>query len=246
MACMASSSRVTVGLAALRSLGADQCYGHTVYADCADDPSMGKRGKTKAKYWPTAATWRNAAGNTHLHHAAHYGCVDEVQALIALGAPLGAVNAAGASPLHIAALIGHSAIAHLLLDAGAALGAVDKLGRTPLNLARDFGENEVAGVIEAAIASRAAIDALRALRPEKCHKDAQAGKRTTTASTSKRAYKFARRTKDLMCSGECKEHMVEHRRRHAHKATPGRGFHHLYTCPVRIASEHVRAHWDER
>ena len=61
------------------------------------------------------------------------------------------------------------------------------------------------------------------------------------AANAKQAYVQARKAnKHLVCSAACKLHKADHERRHAHKKCPARGFHHLASCPVRIAAESAR------
>ena len=74
--------------------------------------------------------------NTPLHTAAHMGKTETLQALIAAGANLNAVNENGDTPLHIAARMGKTKTAQALITAGANLDAKDKDGKTPLDRAK--------------------------------------------------------------------------------------------------------------
>ncbi|MCB9706195.1 MAG: ankyrin repeat domain-containing protein [Myxococcales bacterium] len=77
--------------------------------------------------WPGLPTPLIAAA-----FAGHRACVD---ALIAAGAPLDAVNVQGRSALHLAADQGHGEVVAALCAAGAALDGQDFHGHTPLHLA---------------------------------------------------------------------------------------------------------------
>ena len=71
----------------------------------------------------------------------------------------------------------------------------------------------------------------------------QATKKAGKAATAQKAYEQVRKeNKHLACSAACQEHKADHVRRHAHKKCPARGFHHLASCPVRIAAEAARRH----
>ena len=60
----------------------------------------------------------------------------------------------------------------------------------------------------------------------------------TTAANSKQAFKKAR--KSMQCNAECRQAFEEHKTRNAHKPTPGRGFAHLGTCPLKLAADDHR------
>ena len=60
------------------------------------------------------------------------------------------------------------------------------------------------------------------------------------ARNAKAAYVAARKDKSLQCSAECQAHKREHVKRHADKPCPARGFHHLGTCPVKLAADAAR------
>jgi ankyrin repeat protein len=72
----------------------------------------------------------DAAGSTLLHHAAAFGSVASMQALLAAGAPVNAANRRRATPLHWA--IHDAAKARLLVEAGADVKAKQADGRSVL------------------------------------------------------------------------------------------------------------------
>ena len=71
------------------------------------------------EHQPARANAKNADGETPLHHAAKYGEVEAVRALLAAGADPNAKTPIGATPLHMARAFGEEAAAKVLIDAGA-------------------------------------------------------------------------------------------------------------------------------
>lgn len=69
-------------------------------------------------------------------------------------------------------------------------------------------------------------------------KSAGVGSRQTS---SKAAYRKVHTKRcGLQCSDECKLHYRDHVRKHANNKVPGRGFHHLGTCPVKQEADRLR------
>jgi ankyrin repeat protein len=87
---------------------------------------------------PEALTGKDAGGSTALHHAAGFGPINTLQALIDKGADVNAKNRRRSTPLHWA--IHDLAKVRLLLQKGADVNARQAQGRTPLYLAAMLGD----------------------------------------------------------------------------------------------------------
>lgn len=86
---------------------------------------------------PGLITARDEAGSTLLHHAAGFGTLDTMTALVDAGAEVNAKNKRGSTPLHWA--IHDEAKVRLLLVRGAAVNVKQVEGRTPLLQAASLG-----------------------------------------------------------------------------------------------------------
>jgi ankyrin repeat protein len=101
------------------------------------------------------AASRNAMGVTALHSAvADGGDRETVDALIAAGADVNAVQSDGFVPLHAAAQTGSDGVAEALLAAGADPSAANDAGKTAADIARDHGHEELARRLEGAATAR--------------------------------------------------------------------------------------------
>ncbi|XP_049769455.1 serine/threonine-protein phosphatase 6 regulatory ankyrin repeat subunit C-like [Schistocerca cancellata] len=89
-----------------------------------------------------------------LREAAKEGAVEEVRALLAAGADVGARGGVGETALHWAARRGDAAVVRLLLSAASDPNARDRVGRTPLHLAAYRGHTEAAAALLQAGADR--------------------------------------------------------------------------------------------
>jgi ankyrin repeat protein len=87
---------------------------------------------------PDAATARDAAGSTLLHHAAAFGSIDTMKRLLDAGADVNAANRRRSTPLHWS--LHDEAKVRLLLSRGAAINAKQVEGRTPLYIAGSMGQ----------------------------------------------------------------------------------------------------------
>ncbi|HEV3057757.1 MAG TPA: ankyrin repeat domain-containing protein [Vicinamibacterales bacterium] len=85
-----------------------------------------------------AATARDAAGSTLLHHAAAFGSIDTMKLLLDAGADVNAANRRRSTPLHWS--LHDEAKVRLLLSRGAAINAKQVEGRTPLYIAASMGQ----------------------------------------------------------------------------------------------------------
>ncbi len=92
---------------------------------------------------------RKSKYGTALHTAVHYGKGANVEALLAGGLDVDAVDAEGRTPLSWAAETGNAAIADRLLAAGANPAIKDRKGRTPLAIAKKGKKAEVVELIQA-------------------------------------------------------------------------------------------------
>jgi len=82
--------------------------------------------------WPVSSVWADDSLNAGLLDAAEAGNKTEVEALIAKGADLDAVDKYGWRPLHRAAFNGNKETVELLIAKGAAVNARNHDGETPL------------------------------------------------------------------------------------------------------------------
>ncbi len=83
------------------------------------------------------------AGCATIYTAARDGDLPTVQALLAQGGDVNAVNESGSTALHFAADRGRTEVVRFLLDHGAAVNVKSKSGSTPLLLAAQSGSLEV-------------------------------------------------------------------------------------------------------
>ncbi len=91
---------------------------------------------------------RDAVTQPAITAAAYLGLEKTVQALLANGANMGAVDIDGASPLHAAALGGHADVVRLLLDRGLGVNEVVRAdGMTPIAYAAVRGHLSVMRVL---------------------------------------------------------------------------------------------------
>ncbi|RKO91401.1 hypothetical protein BDK51DRAFT_37998 [Blyttiomyces helicus] len=90
---------------------------------------------------------RDAKGKSPLHHAAGYGSVDAVGALLAAGLDPNDRSSRGESPLMFAARRGSVAAVRALVEAGAELDARDDSGRSVIEAACGFGHGEVVRIL---------------------------------------------------------------------------------------------------
>lgn len=81
-----------------------------------------------------------ANGNTLLHQAARYGCVESVKALIRANPDPNYLNGIEETPLVDAALYGHIEVVKVLLDSGA------KIDDIVMENAQDYNKNIVYGM----------------------------------------------------------------------------------------------------
>jgi cytohesin len=126
--------------------------------------------KAMLKDNPALVKLRNGQGFQPLHVAAREGHADTVQALIAAGADVKAVDdhpaderrnqyTNGWTPLHLAVMAGKSATAVALLDHGADVNAADKDGGlTPLHFAAWEGNADLVNLLLARKADRTITD----------------------------------------------------------------------------------------
>jgi len=87
---------------------------------------------------PTLVNGRDHGGSAPLHHAAGFGTVATMKALLDAGADANAKNDRAATPIHWA--LGDLAKIRLLLDRGADVNAKQADGRTPLYQAASMGQ----------------------------------------------------------------------------------------------------------
>ncbi|SFD32652.1 ankyrin repeat domain-containing protein [Paracidovorax konjaci] len=95
---------------------------------------------------PMPASWKDANGNTLLHHAAAAGA-NAVVSLLATPALLQSTNARGDTPLLQAARHGRTQTVSHLLGAGAAFGTRNRQGETVLYLAAQAGDVASVGIL---------------------------------------------------------------------------------------------------
>ncbi|XP_049944487.1 poly [ADP-ribose] polymerase tankyrase-2-like [Schistocerca serialis cubense] len=91
-----------------------------------------------------------------LMKAAEEGAVEEVRALLAAGAGVGARGGGGETALHRAARRGDAAVVRLLLSAASDPNARDMWGQTPLHFAASCGHTQTAATLLQAGADRGA------------------------------------------------------------------------------------------
>ncbi|XP_047101164.1 BTB/POZ and MATH domain-containing protein 4-like isoform X1 [Schistocerca piceifrons] len=96
----------------------------------------------------------DAERGRRLIEAAEEGGVEEVRALLAAGADVGARDGDGWTALHCAADRGDAAVVRLLLSAASDPNARDRWGKTPLHLAACWGQAEAAAALLQAGADR--------------------------------------------------------------------------------------------
>lgn len=91
-------------------------------------------------------TERDSDGQTALHKAAVYdwGSLADMQALVARGADLHAVDKDGFTPLHLAAMSGFTDKVRFLLEKGARFNTATKQGTLPLHLAAERRRTDTA------------------------------------------------------------------------------------------------------
>lgn len=87
-------------------------------------------------------------GDRPLNVACARGNLDEIAALIDVGADVNAPGGHGGTPLHSAVEQGHVRAIDLLLDHGASLDARDESGATPLDLARTLRRADAVRLLE--------------------------------------------------------------------------------------------------
>lgn len=95
-------------------------------------------------------TRRNPNGRMALNWAAWHNRVPAIQMLIAMGAPIEAVNLTGFSALHHAAEAGSTEAARALLAAGADPQHANKAGFLPADTAREQGHDAIATLLDEA------------------------------------------------------------------------------------------------
>lgn len=95
-------------------------------------------------------TRRNANGRFALNWAAWFNRVDAVKLLLALKAPMEAVNRTGFTALHHAAENGSLDVARVLLAAGADPDHTNDMGFTPAFTATERGHPEIAQLLDEA------------------------------------------------------------------------------------------------
>lgn len=82
-----------------------------------------------------------------LFFAAHYGCKDIAELLIAMGAKVNTADDKGQTPLHVAATQGHQDVVEILVANGAQIDARTGDGCTPLYLAARGEHREIAQLL---------------------------------------------------------------------------------------------------
>jgi ankyrin repeat protein len=82
-----------------------------------------------------------------LFFAAHYGCKDIAELLIAMGAKVNTADDKGLTPLHVAATQGHQNVVELLVANGAQIDVRAGDGSTPLYLAARGEHREIAQLL---------------------------------------------------------------------------------------------------
>ena len=73
-----------------------------------------------------------------------------------------------------------------------------------------------------------------------CSAAAAGSRRTSSKLAYKKAKTKAKAAKGITCSAACREHYSAHCRKHSGNKCPGRGFHHLATCPVKQEADRLR------
>ncbi len=108
---------------------------------------------------PDCVHTRDALEKTPLFFAVQYKRLDAMEALVAHGADVNAVDRTGMTPLHAAAMYGRREAAEWLLAHGADAGAADQFGDTPLHTAAIFGQGGVVKALRSAGVSLTAENA---------------------------------------------------------------------------------------
>ncbi|XP_049944431.1 ankyrin-3-like [Schistocerca serialis cubense] len=118
----------------------------------------------------------DAERGRRLREAAEEGAVEEVRALLAAGADVGARGGGGRTALHCAARSGHAAVVRLLLSAASDPNSRTQGGLTPLHLAAYNGHTEAAAAL---LQQQVASDSPRSRRGEtrRWGRDAECGQR---------------------------------------------------------------------
>jgi hypothetical protein len=93
---------------------------------------------------------RNKDGDTALHHAAAFGKVDSLNALIRAGADINATRKDGNTALHLAAYRGYDKTAAALIAAGANINTKNKDDNTARDIAARLGDAKFLEVFKAA------------------------------------------------------------------------------------------------
>lgn len=91
----------------------------------------------------TEANQRGALDDTMLHIAAWRGAIEDIEALIFLGADVNAVGDLGNTPLHEAAMSGQLGAAKKLLELGADASLKNEFEQTALEVAELSGRVEI-------------------------------------------------------------------------------------------------------
>ena len=84
-----------------------------------------------------------AVDDAPLHIAVRREAVEEVEALIKLGAKINQPGDLGNTPLHFAAMSGRAVIVQALLKRGANVKALNEFGESPLVVAQQAGSKKV-------------------------------------------------------------------------------------------------------
>lgn len=107
-------------------------------------------------------------GHPEIHQAVIENDIPRLQAGVAGGWDVKAVNRGGCSALHLAALVGNKTAAHFLLEYGGDPMLAAPGGETPSQLARETGHTEVAKLLDhsKSLLQKAASDDVEAIKRE--------------------------------------------------------------------------------